>query len=142
MFPSGYVRHSTLAPFKTQAIGGKITHDIFWLLWCKTYLAYFSKKNNFRSFIKLLVLWIVCPSQLNCPSTNSSTHHSSIQHLLNYCATYLSKPELRFCTGSNPACRVLEICNGKDLWQWSWQEIRLNAFCWSTTKTIHLFLYP
>ena len=24
------------------------------------------------------------------------------------------KPELRFCTGSNPTCGVLEICNGKN----------------------------
>ena len=25
-----------------------------------------------------------------------------------------------------------EIHNGKDLWQWSWLEIRLNVFRWST----------
>ena len=26
-----------------------------------------------------------------------------------------TKHELRFCTGSNPACRVLEIQDGEDL---------------------------
>ena len=41
-----------------------------------------------------------------------------------------TKPELRFCTGSNPACDVSEIHNGEDLW--SQLEIRLIAFCWST----------
>ena len=37
---------------------------------------------------------------------------------------HLTKSELRFCVGSNPACGVLEICNGKNIWQWSWLEIR------------------
>ena len=26
-----------------------------------------------------------------------------------------TKPELRFCAGSNPACRMLEVCNGGNL---------------------------
>ena len=26
-----------------------------------------------------------------------------------------TKPELRFCIGPNPACSVLEICDGEDL---------------------------
>ena len=43
-----------------------------------------------------------------------------------------TKPELRFCVGSNPACGVSEICDGEDLWQWSRLEIRLNAFRRST----------
>ena len=43
-----------------------------------------------------------------------------------------TKPEHRFCTGSNPACGVLEIHDSQDLWQWSWLEIRPNAFCRST----------
>ena len=56
-----------------------------------------------------------------------------------------AKPELRFCTGSNPACGLLEIRNGDDLWQWSRLEIRLNAFCQSTIpqkqiKSINQFL--
>ena len=42
------------------------------------------------------------------------------------------RSELRFCTGSNPACGVLGIRDVKDLSQWSWIEIRLNAFHWST----------
>ena len=45
---------------------------------------------------------------------------------------YLTKPELRFCASSNPACGVSEIHNGEDLWQWSWLEIRLNTFRQST----------
>ena len=43
-----------------------------------------------------------------------------------------TKPELRFCAGSNPACSVSEIRDGEDLWQWSRLEIRLNAFRRST----------
>ena len=43
-----------------------------------------------------------------------------------------TKPELRFCAGSNPAHVVSEIRDGDDLWQWSWLEIRLNVFHWST----------
>ena len=44
-----------------------------------------------------------------------------------------TKPELRFCAGSNPAHGVSEIRDGEDLWQWSRLEIRLNAFRRSTT---------
>ena len=46
---------------------------------------------------------------------------------------HLTKPELRFCAGSNPACGVLEIRDGEDLWQWSRLEIRVNAFHQSPT---------
>ena len=45
---------------------------------------------------------------------------------------HLTKPELRFCAGSNPARSVSEICDGEDLWQWSRLEIRLSAFRRST----------
>ena len=43
-----------------------------------------------------------------------------------------TKPELRFCAGSNPARGGLEICDGEGLWQWYQLEIRINAFRWST----------
>ena len=43
-----------------------------------------------------------------------------------------TKPELRFCAGSNPARGVSEIRDSEDLWQWSRLEIRLNAFRRST----------
>ena len=43
-----------------------------------------------------------------------------------------TKPELRFCVGSNPACGVSEIHDGEDLWQWSRLDIKLNAFRRST----------
>ena len=39
-----------------------------------------------------------------------------------------TKPELRFCTGSNPARGVSEIRDDEDLGQWSRLEIRRNAF--------------
>ena len=45
---------------------------------------------------------------------------------------YSTKPELRFCAGSNPARGVLEICDGKNLRHWSRLEIRLNIFRRST----------
>ena len=43
-----------------------------------------------------------------------------------------TKPELRFCEGSNPARGVSEIRDGEDLLQWFWLELRLNAFRRST----------
>ena len=43
-----------------------------------------------------------------------------------------TKPELKFCAGSNPARGVSEIRDGEDLWQWSRLEIRLNVFRRST----------
>ena len=43
-----------------------------------------------------------------------------------------TKPELRFCAGSNLARNVSEIGDGEYLWQWSWLEIRLNTFRRST----------
>ena len=43
-----------------------------------------------------------------------------------------TKSELRFCANSNPARGLSEIRDSEDLWQWSQQEIRLNAFRWST----------
>ena len=43
-----------------------------------------------------------------------------------------TKPELRFCAGSNPAHGMSEIHDGEDLWQWSRLEIKLNAFHLST----------
>ena len=49
-----------------------------------------------------------------------------------------SKPELRFCAGSNPARGVSEIRDGEGLWQWSRLEKRLRLSSVNhTTKTIH-----
>ena len=39
-----------------------------------------------------------------------------------------TKPELRFCAGSNTAHGVSEIRDGEYLWQWYRLEVRLNAF--------------
>ena len=49
-----------------------------------------------------------------------------------------TKPELRFCAGSNPARGASEIRDGDDLWQWSRLEIRLNAFRRSVIPQKHL----
>ena len=49
-----------------------------------------------------------------------------------YYTTSFNKAWTRFCASSNPALGVSEIRNGEDLWQWSRQEIRLNAFRRST----------
>ena len=43
-----------------------------------------------------------------------------------------TKPELKFCAGSNPARGVSEIRDGEDLWRRSRLEIKLNAFRRST----------
>ena len=43
-----------------------------------------------------------------------------------------TKPELRFCAGSNPARGVSEIPDGEDLWQRFPLELRLNVFRRST----------
>ena len=42
---------------------------------------------------------------------------------------YSTKPELRFCAGSNPAGGLSEISDDGDLWQWARLEIWLNVFC-------------
>ena len=49
------------------------------------------------------------------------------------------KSELRFCTGSNPALGVSEICDGENLWQWSRLEIRRKRLSSvnHSAKTIH-----
>ena len=39
-----------------------------------------------------------------------------------------TKPELRFCAGSNPARSLSEFRDGEDLWQWFQLEIRQNVF--------------
>ena len=43
---------------------------------------------------------------------------------------HTTKPELRFCAGSNPGLGVLDFHDGEDLWQWSRSrlEIRLSAY--------------
>ena len=45
---------------------------------------------------------------------------------------YSTKPESRFCVGSNPARDASEIRNGEDPSQWSRLEIRLNVSRLST----------
>ena len=55
-----------------------------------------------------------------------------------------TKPELRFCAGSNPARGVSEIRDGENLWQWSRLEIRLETFrakCFDRTGYIIITIY-
>ena len=49
-----------------------------------------------------------------------------------------TKPELRFCAGSNPARGLSDIRNSKDIWEWSRLEIRRNTFCRSTISQNNL----
>ena len=51
-----------------------------------------------------------------------------------------AKSEFRFCTGSNPARDVSEICDGGNLWQWSRLEIKHKRLLLvrHSTKRIHL----
>ena len=51
-----------------------------------------------------------------------------------------TKPELRFCAGSKPACGALEICDGKNLWQRSRLEIRLITFHRSHVQQKHFII--
>ena len=46
-----------------------------------------------------------------------------------YCTTSFNKAWIQVLCKSNHACSVSEM----DLWRWSQLEIRLKAFCWSTT---------
>ena len=39
-----------------------------------------------------------------------------------------TKPEIRFCAGSSPACGMLEIRDGEDLSLMSWLEISFSDF--------------
>ena len=48
-------------------------------------------------------------------------HHDEV--VITIAQLQLTKPELRFCTGSNLAHGVLKACNGESLWQWSRLEI-------------------
>lgn len=38
--------------------------------------------------------------------------------------SHSTNAELKFCTGSNPSCSMLEIGDGENIWQWSRLEIR------------------
>ena len=72
---------------------------------------------HFRIFLKFSFLWHALCCGLLVIAT--AQLHST-------------KPELWFCADSVPAFVVQENCDGKNLWQWSQLEIRLNAICRST----------
>ena len=53
-----------------------------------------------------------------------------------------TKPELRFCTDSNPACGVSEIWDGKNLWQClAGNKAKCPLSVNYTTKTIHYHIH-
>ena len=84
------------------------------VLFCRSIACNFRKN---RTYFNLFTVAIITTAQLNS-----------------------TKPELRFCAGSNPARGVSEIRDGEDLWQWSRLEIRLNAFHRSTIPQKQFFI--
>ena len=69
------------------------------------------------------------------PKTLSSQHAECSGYVVVVVTTaqlHSTKPEPRFCAGSNPVRGVSEIRDGDDLWKWPRLEIRLNAFLRST----------
>ena len=71
-----------------------------------------------------------CLLVIICLLGHSSSSLVSIHKLRR--GVHSTKPEFRFCAGSNPARGVSKIRNREDLWQWFRLEIRLKAFHWST----------
>ena len=82
--------------------------------------------------------WIFCMCETSIEATDWFIQIGSYKQLVHGVVVittaqlHSTKPELRFCAGSNPARGVSEIRDGEDLWQWSQLEIRLNAFRQST----------
>ena len=59
---------------------------------------------------------------------------------LTQCAKVYAFIQQNVNSSLNPAHVVLEICDGEDLWQWSWLELkskRLSLVVNHSTKTIH-----
>ena len=109
--------------------------------WWKSFSKYFSKfllKNNKNcqkstwKYIRifLFLFW----SRATDPWCN--TRYTRLWRrgvvVITTAQLHSTKPELRFCAGSNRASGVSEIRDGEGLWQWSRLEIRLKAFCRST----------
>ena len=101
-----------------------------------------SKKTN-SNFLEFYFL-IFCTMFKSGPDSPIS-HYSSILNsnwhrgvvVITTAKLHSSKPELRFCAGSNPARGVSEIRDGEDLWQWSRLEIRLRLLSVNhTTKKL------
>ena len=74
--------------------------------------------SKYKTFSRNMKLSWSCRVALWCSITTAQLHST--------------KPEVRFCVGSNPARGVSEIRDGEDFWQWSWLERSLNAFRRST----------
>ena len=95
---------------------------------------------NFLSFLHELL----CLFYKNIDSHVQNYYISILSKIIRFQVVEIqlhsTKPELRFCAGSNPA-RVSEICDGEDLWQWSSLEIKLNAFRWSNILQKQLIIF-
>ena len=84
-------------------------------------------------FAKFTTAWLIHPfirSTLNISSTEIIQWCCGVMVINMH--IHSTKPELRFCTGSNLAHGVSEIHDDEDLWQWSRLELRLNTFRRST----------
>ena len=80
-------------------------------------------------FLKIRILKSVINSTPRC-------HYTTVPRcgvvVISTAQLHSTKPEVRFCAGSNPAHGSSEIYDGEDLWQWSWLKIKVNASSRST----------
>ena len=100
-------------------LGDLVSTSVCLLL--KDYTWNFSMVVTKHKMIESRILWLY---PVNTTGYSTAQLHST-------------KPELRFCAGSNSARVVSEIRDGKYFGHWSRLKIRLNAFRRSTTKTVH-----
>ena len=88
----------------------------FELTWSKKSSSVF--ENNFPIFL--------LSSILNTPICKEH----NVLHIVNF--LLMKTFSNIFCYQYYSPCRVSEIRDGEDLWQWSWMEVRVNAFRRST----------
>ena len=70
-----------------------------------------SNESSMHSFFELYG----CKNLIAKPSCYKNPEKLSSIDLIATAQLHSTKPELRFCAGSNPACGASEICNGEDL---------------------------
>ena len=101
--------------WQNQPWNGHLFPNIYWLCFL-----YFLIEVRYSVSPKSPLYWlfVVESSQLKCCG------------LVVITATKLhcKKMVTSFCTGSDPALNLLEVCNVENLWPWSETEIRLHVF--------------
>ena len=102
----------------------RIYQDMFWIFQENDQASYWKLHIVSLSWNELFKVVIVKNFELNFCKCSVVVITTAQLHS--------TKPELRFCKGSNLACGMSKICNGGDLWQWSRLEIRQNVFRRST----------